>query len=104
MRVTLENHRCIVERESGDKRLRKGGWGSAESQFWHWVKLELQKQGFDVIKRRMQSDGHLYGDEKLPYIRHRKNAFYVYDGEWAVRDIVESFSKGETIILLVQRN
>ena len=104
MKVTLNHKSCLVERQPGDRIPRDGGWGTAESRLYYWIKRELQKQGHDVIKRRMQADGHMYGDDKLPYIRDRKHAFYIYDGEYAVRSIVEQFKDKGQVILLVQRN
>ncbi len=104
MKVTLEKNRCVVEREPADPLPRAGGWGTAESRLWYWIKKKLLAQGLDVIKKRMQSDGHMYGDEKLPYIRERKHAFYIYDGEYAIRDIVEQYKERGRIVLLVQRN
>jgi hypothetical protein len=95
---------CVVEREKGDPVPRAGGWGTAESRLWHWIKKELQRQGLDVIKRRMAADGHMYGNDTTPYIRERKHAFYIYDGMWAVRSIDEDFKERGKVELLVQRN
>ena len=104
MKVTLEQSRCTVEREPSDPMPRGGSWGSAESHLYHQIKLALQKQGFDVIKKRIQSDGHMYGDETLPYIRERNHAFYIYDGEYAIRNIVEQYKQAGKVTLLVQHN
>lgn len=103
MKVTLSEHECIVEREPGDRVPTAGGWGTAESRLWAWITKALRVQGHDVIKRRMSADGHMYGDDQLPYVRERKHAFYVYDGAYAVRDIVKAFKEGR-VKLLVSRN
>ena len=103
MRVFLGDRVCVVEREPGDRVPRGGSWGSAESQLWGWIRDALRARGHDVVRRRMQSDGHMYGDERLPYIRDRRWAFFVYDGHYAVRSIVDDFAGGG-VRLMVQRN
>lgn len=103
MKVILTEFTCTIEREPKDPLPRKGGWGTAESQLYYWIKKNLQAQGFDVVKRRIQSDGHIYGDEKLPYIRERKWAFYIYDEQYAVRDIVAEYKANGKVYLMVDK-
>lgn len=104
MKVTLEEHRCLVEREPHDRPIRGGSWGSPESALWGRVRDALRAQGHDVVRRRMSADGHMYGDDRLPYVRERAHRFYVYDGMYAVRDVVQAYWDGGRVELLVQRN
>jgi hypothetical protein len=104
VKVELKDTHCLVTREPGDPTFRDGGWGSAESRFLHHVKRELVKQGHDVIKRRLQADDHLMGDETTQYIRERRHKFYIYDNKWAIRNLAEAFNADGQIALAVQRN
>ena len=94
MKVKLEKKTCIVTREDGDKRM------STESQLLYHVKLELQKQGHDVIKKRMWKDGHMVSDH-CQYVRERKGKFGIWDEQYPIRDIVEDFRKVGRVVLSV---
>lgn len=104
MLVCLNQNNCVVRREAKDPLPRNGGWGSAESQLYYWIKKELILQGYDVVKRRMQSDGHMYGTKTLPYIRERRHKFYIYDGNYTIRKLDEEYRDKGMVTLLVQRN
>jgi hypothetical protein len=100
MEVKLENNQCIVTRGTTRRVY-------SDSLLWHWIKLELKYQKHDVIKKRMQKDGHLMGDETTQYVRTRdqKHGFMVYDGSWAIRPMYEDFNKFDNgqVILQVER-
>jgi hypothetical protein len=96
MKVTLAKNECKVIRENGDPKY----YGmSGESKLLHHIKLELIKQGYDVIKKLMWKDGHMYGDDNLHYIRSRRYTendwLFIYDNEYAIRAMTEDFNKGE---------
>jgi hypothetical protein len=101
LKVEIIGNVCKVTREATDKKLYN------ESLLLHKVKLELIKQGYDVIKKRMWKDGHLMGDDTTQYIRSRnpkaENFMMIYDGNWAIRANFEAYNKGE-LILNIQRN
>ena len=93
MKVELQKSHCIITREEGDPKI------YSESLLLDKVKKELIKQGYDVIKKRMWKDGHLYGDDTLQYIRTRnvkdeKNFFQIYDNDYAIRPMVRDFNEG----------
>ena len=89
--LKIEKHYCIVQREAGEKRCGK------ETEFYVRLKRTLQDQGHDVIKKLIQKDGHLMGDQYQYYIRERKWKFAVYDGKYALRFIHTAFNHWETI-------
>lgn len=105
MKVTLdlENNICIVEREAQDKPLHRSGWQGADhdSIFYLRVRRELQKQGHDVLSKRMWKDGHMYGSDATLYIRTRnkKKGFMVYDGDYALRFAFEDFNQKRVVYL-----
>jgi hypothetical protein len=100
MKVELAKYHCIITREKDDLKI------YSESLLLYKVKQELIKQGYDVIKKRMWKDGHLYGDDTLQYIRSRypnlKGYFAIYDGQYAIRAMVGDYNKGK-LELLVDR-
>ena len=109
-------HTLIARREDGDPRFRTGwdGVSTTESQFFYHLKLALNKTTdpdllpphhragreprWDLIKKRMQADGHVFGHERLPYLRSRTRTrgpvWAIYDGEYAVRDSGGDFNAG----------
>jgi hypothetical protein len=104
----LKGNQCVVTKEPGDPRFSKGTWGDAESRFLYHVKLELIKQGYDVIKKRMWHDGHIV-DDTNQYIRTRKPSgvpqhdIYVYNGMYDTYDAGEEFNRDGTYTLMVDR-
>jgi len=105
--LDIQAQTCTVTREESDPRFdptyRKGTWGNGESRLLYHVKKELEKQGHDLVKKRMWKDGHMYGAEETQYLRTRNKKckrphFYVYDREWAVRNSAEEFNKLGTVV------
>lgn len=104
MKVELKKYSCVVTKEEGDKRY-SYGYALPESTFLYHVKLELIKQGFDVIKIRMCKDGHMV-EETQQYIRSRNviddKYFCVYNCSYAVYDAGLKFNSlkvGESLCL-----
>ena len=78
------------------------GWGSGESKLLYHIKKELNKIGFDVIKKRMCKDGHMVSEEQQ-YIRTRKmsgqRSFYIYDSHYSIRNLADDWNKNGEIEL-----
>ena len=103
MQVKLKENQCIIKRDIGDKKFKSTEWASAESTFLYHVKRELNKQGYDLIKKRMYKDGHLMDDQQQ-YLRSRKrnkNAIGIYNGSYSIDDAGEVFNKEGMFILTV---
>lgn len=100
MEVTIdkEKHMVTVRKEKGDPFFHRTDWGLAESTFLHHVKLELIKQGYDCIKKRMWKDGHLV-DDNQQYIRDRKGEWCIYNDAWMIFDAGEKFNQTQMVIL-----
>lgn len=103
MKVELGKYHCTITREKGDPKVYN------ESLLLHKIKLELIRQGHDVIKKRMWKDGHLMGDDKLQYIRSRNlskkfqdshDFIMVYDGDWAIRAMEKDYNDGRLVLNL----
>lgn len=85
MRIVVTKHAVIVHREPGDVRLHN------ESQLLYRVKLALNKQGCDLIKKLMSKDGHLVSDT-VHYLRTRsrkKNVFCIWNANYQISDAAE---------------
>ena len=95
MKVTINAHNVVVERD-GDEKV------YSESLLLHRVKLELIRQGHNVIKKRMWKDGHMYGDDTTQYIRERAWKFAVYDGEYALRRLYEPYNDDGRVALMLE--
>lgn len=91
-----------VIREDGDPRIKD------ESHLLYRIKRCLIAMNYDVIKKRMQKDGHMYGDERLQYVRTRKlrspDSFYIYDGDYAIRNAAEAYRRDGRIIFSMMFN
>lgn len=95
-----------VLRELEDKGCYGGGWG-AEHLLLHRLKQRLNLCGFHLIKKRIQKDGHLWGDEATPYLRATNKStkfphIYIYDEMYAVRSSAEDFNQGDVVDLMLQ--
>lgn len=93
-------------REPGDRKYYGLQHASGEHNLFYNIKKWLNQHGFDVIKKRAQSDGHMLGDEYQPYIRvYKRNSFAphiaIYSGFYALRGANEDWNEGE-VTLLVQ--
>ena len=100
MKLEFRNHCLSVIREDNDPKYY--GNLDGESKLLHAIKIELNKQGYDLIKKRMYKDGHLV-DDSQQYLRTRKKGagkadIYIYSGFWALRGANEDFNNGEVIL------
>ncbi len=106
VKLDLQTGTCVVTREAGDPLFKPAGWlghgnytNGPESTFLYHVKRELQKQGYDVIKKRMGKDGHLV-DDRQQYLRTRKwthdggiSEFCIWNSSWQIWDAGERFNQ-----------
>lgn len=105
MKVRIEGSACIVTREPGDPRFKASEWTvDPESTLLYHIKNILNKQGYDLIKKRMWKDGHMV-DDKQQYLRTRKPSgdpqkdIYIWNGSWAIAGAEEDFNeRGETTL------
>jgi hypothetical protein len=88
MKVKLSGSVCRVEREPNDPRFR------SESQLLHRIKIALNKQGFDLIKKRMWKDGHLVS-EHVQYLRAKSPkspCLAIWNERYQIEDAGERFN------------
>jgi hypothetical protein len=89
MKTTLNGNTLIVDRE-GEKFYTESAW-------WYALKIHLNDQGYDLIKKVMSKDGHMVGGDTYPYylrdrkkrycfyLRDRKKRYCFYDGDYCLR-------------------
>lgn len=84
MEVTLYGNKLDVLLMPGERY-------RAESAWWYALKNELNScHGYDLVKKIMAKDGHMYGGDTGPYyLRDRNRKFCFYDTEYAVRMVNE---------------
>lgn len=85
----------IVSKDVTDRRYYKD-----DSHLMYAIKKELQKKGYDCIKKLAYKDGHLV-DNHMHYIRDRKYRWFLFDSEYAVRSMAMAFDSGEEVKLLL---
>lgn len=105
MIVSIAGDSCYVYREPGDPVFRPNrsrsswsppGWCAAESRLLHSVQKILDRRGYDILKKRMWRDGHMFGSEHTQYLRSRNlgavPSLYVYHSDYALEVAAESFN------------
>ena len=107
MKVVIKGNACIVTREPNDPRFSGVVNAAGESRLLYHVKSTLNKQGYDLIKKRMSKDGHLVSDLQQ-YLRTRKRTgnptkdIYIYNANWQVEGAeVEFNEKGQVILSVI---
>lgn len=72
MIVSIVGTTCYVYKEPGDRLFRPNksklswsppGWYAAESRLLHHVQKILNRRGYDLCKKRIWRDGHMFGAE-----------------------------------------
>lgn len=105
MIVNIVGATCYVYKEDGDPVFRPNrsryswsppGWYGAESRLLHHVLRLLNARGYDLIKKRMWRDGHMFGTEHTQYLRSRNlksvPSIYIYHADSALEVAAESFN------------
>jgi hypothetical protein len=98
MKLEFKGKWLIVEREPTDKKYYGTYQAKGESALFHAIKSELNKQGYDLIKKRMYKDGHLV-DDCQQYLRTRKKGagkadICIYNPCFALWGANEKFNEG----------
>ena len=93
-----------LTREPGDPKFYGTRFAAGEHALLHHLKIALNKQGDDLIKKRVQKDGHMMGDEFQPYLRtrgprSRGRQVMIYSGFYALRGANDDWNeKGEVTL------
>ncbi len=105
MKVELGTNTCTITREPGDKRYYGHVNAAGESNLLLAVKLDLNAQGFDFIKKRMHKDGHLV-DDMQQYLRERdtsgERCLAIYNGRFAIEGANDALNRDSVARLKVE--
>jgi hypothetical protein len=105
MRAVFAETYVTFHRDKSDPRFYGMKFARGEHRLMRHLARWLNARGFDVIKKRAQSDGHMIGDAYQPYLRCRKPRssvphIYIWSGFYALRGANEDWNRGEVALLL----
>ena len=105
MLVSIVGCSAYIYREPGDPLFRPNrsrhswsppGWYGAESRLLYNVQKALNRRGYDLLKKRMWRDGHMFGSDHTQYLRsHNIKAIpslYIYHADYALEVAAESYN------------
>jgi len=102
MHYETRQHSIVFFRDAGDPKFYGVRYARGEHALLHFLKKELNKQGWDLIKKLMRKDGHMVS-EYQPYLRARfaKSKgpnVCIYSGFFAIRGANEDWNAGEVTL------
>ena len=106
-KITIGETTLTVEREPNDPKFYGVTFARGESNFLYWLKgiLNAKPYELDLIKKRVQKDGHLMGDEYQQYLRTRKIKIgkpyvMIFNGHYQIRGIEEDWNAGKAVLTI----
>jgi hypothetical protein len=93
MKYTHNGSRFIITASDDKEKYR------TETAFFYALKLAMQANGLDVVKKRMWKDGHMTDNYNL-YIRDRKWKYCVVDPQHCVRAIYTEFNENRSVTMM----
>ena len=102
MKTKFDGNHLIVTREPSDPKFHGVRNAAGESALLYAIKQHLNAKGYDLIKKRMASDGHMVS-EYQQYLRTRSaNSpgpnIAIYSGFFAIRGANEDFNEGRVVL------
>ena len=103
MKAEFQEDCVVFTREDGDPKFTGIAHAKGEHALFYFIKKWLNARGFNLIKTRMQSDGHLMGDQYQPYLRPVKGdkdspQIALYSGFYALRGANEDWNGGSVVL------
>lgn len=98
-----------IQREQHDPRAKASGftrethgWG-AEIHLMGMLAKKLNAFGFNLLRKAMCKDGHMYGCDYTPYLRARTDKslaphIYIFDGDYALRLSSEAYNARKLVV------
>lgn len=98
MKIEFKGNVCAVTREKSDYKIYGQANASGESKLLYQIQQQLNKQGYNLIKKRMWKDGHLV-DDCQQYLRTKKTGagkadIYIYNPQFAQWSANEKYNEG----------
>jgi hypothetical protein len=108
MLLEFKNNKLVVTREESDPKYYGNYNAAGESRLLYAIKTELNKQGFNLIKKRMWKDGHMV-DDCQQYLRPKNNKITsekniaIYWNNFAIEGANDAFNRG-SVELSIESN
>lgn len=86
-----------VTREATDPKFYGIRYAAGESRLLYHLKNKLNREGWKLIKKRMQKDGHMMGDEYQQYLRGYDpdgRLVGIYSGHYQIEGLEVPFNRG----------
>jgi len=103
--VSIVGTSCYVYREPQDPKFLPNksknswsppGWFGAESRLLHHIRKILNARGYNLLKKRIWRDGHMFGSDHSQYLRSRSlkatPSLYIYHPNVALEVAAESYN------------
>lgn len=106
MKLTWASNSLTIQREPGDPKFYGNLAAAGESALLYFLKKHLNRQGYDLIKKRMDKDGHMVSQYQQ-YLRSRARrgrAIMIYSPIFAIKGISEPWNDGTPVTLQVVRD
>jgi hypothetical protein len=108
MRIAINPNSITFTREENDPKFYGITHAKGEHALFHFIKKIMNARGFSLIKKRMQKDGHMMGDEYQPYLRTKNPRVkgphvMLYSGFYQIRGANEDWNEG-SVTLLMQKD
>jgi hypothetical protein len=107
IRESRQSGYCTVTREPGDPVFSGNVNAAGESRLLYHMKKQLNKEGWDFIKKRMHKDGHMV-DDMQQYLRQRKpnketkEEWCIYNNYFGIRGADEDLRRYKKTIFYME--
>lgn len=97
MKVSFEDNVCTVRKDDSDPRM-----GKESTFYYHLAKALSERFNRHFIRKEMSKDGHLVDDHVFYAVDTKKPHGYIYDSDYAMRDVAKAFNSGEPLELIAE--
>ena len=102
MKITQSTGRLTIQRGKKDPKFYGVSHGRGESALLYYLKKHLNKLGNDLIKKRMNNDGHLVS-EYQQYLRGRKGqSIMIWSPIFQIVGLEVDWNAGRPVTLMAE--
>ena len=105
MEINVKGNAITFVRGEKDPKFYGVAKAKGEHALFHYLKKYLNSLGFSFIKKRIQADGHLMGDEFQPYLRSKTNSegvyIAIYSSFYVLRGAEKDWNEGKVILSII---
>jgi len=102
MKITQFTNQLVIQREKKDSKFYGVFHARGESGLLHYLKKHLNKLGNNLIKKRMNKDGHLVSDYQQ-YLRSRRGqSIMIWSPKFQITGLEVDWNAGRPVTLMTQ--